>query len=137
MAFDIPVRFIQRFGTLRYAVAVLAVGVAVGLRLALDPLLGFRALYLPFMAGVLVTGYLGGRGPALAATELSGVGVWYFFGDHLSAGASGAALELGFFLTTSTAVSMLATPKGRLFGGDSAAASPCGGLRCLRDAPWP
>jgi PAS domain S-box-containing protein len=69
----------KRFATAHYAMAALAVACAVGLRLALDPVLGTQAPYLTFFAAVLVSVRLGGRGPALLSTALSVVSVWYFF----------------------------------------------------------
>ncbi len=39
-------------------------------RAALAPLLGLQAPLLPFLLGVLVCAYLGGRGPALLASAL-------------------------------------------------------------------
>ncbi|HTX34869.1 MAG TPA: PAS domain S-box protein [Bryobacteraceae bacterium] len=79
MDFGIPAGFIEKLAKPRYVLALLAVAGAVGLRLALDPLLGTQSPYLPLAAAVLVAGRLGGRGPALGATALGSLSAWYFF----------------------------------------------------------
>jgi len=71
--------FVRKFATTRYAIAALAVSAAVGLRLALDPLLGTQAPYVTFFLAVLVSARLGGRGPGLAATVLGVLSALYFF----------------------------------------------------------
>jgi len=71
--------FAKRVCTTRYAIAALAVSAAVGLRLALDPVLASHAPYITFLLAVLVAARLGGRAPALAATVLSVLGTLYFF----------------------------------------------------------
>ena len=54
----------------RYAAAIGVVFVVLAIRAALSPLLGVQAPLLPFLLGVLLAAYLGGRGPALLATGL-------------------------------------------------------------------
>jgi signal transduction histidine kinase/ActR/RegA family two-component response regulator len=63
----------------RYAAAVSVVLVIFALRAALAPLLGLQAPLLPFLLGVLICAYLGGRGPALLATALTPVlaTIWF------------------------------------------------------------
>ncbi|MDQ3651742.1 MAG: DUF4118 domain-containing protein [Acidobacteriota bacterium] len=56
---------------LRYGVAVLAVALAVALRLVLQPLLGEQAPLLLFTLAVIVSAWFGGLGPGLLATALS------------------------------------------------------------------
>ena len=63
---------------LRYSLGVLSVLVALAFRMALNPVLGPNAPYLPFALAIILAGRLGGRGPALAATALSALGVLYF-----------------------------------------------------------
>jgi PAS domain S-box-containing protein len=58
---------------LRYAVAVLAVGVAIGLRLSLDPLLGTRFPFALLLLAVLWVSAHRGTGPALLATVVGAV----------------------------------------------------------------
>jgi PAS domain S-box-containing protein len=67
----------------RYAIALAAAVVAVGLRRLLDPVLEDRYPYaLPFLA-VLVTARYGGFGPALAATVVGAVAaVWFLLPPH-------------------------------------------------------
>jgi signal transduction histidine kinase/ActR/RegA family two-component response regulator len=54
----------------RYGAAIGVVLVVFALRAALSPLLGVQAPLLPFLLGVLLAAYLGGRGPGLLATGL-------------------------------------------------------------------
>jgi len=56
---------------LRYGAAVAVVLAIGGVRAVLAPLLGTQAPLLPFVLGVFVCAYLGGRGPALLASALS------------------------------------------------------------------
>jgi two-component system sensor kinase FixL len=56
-----------------YLVVVLMVALGAGARLALDPLLGDRVVFLFFVPALLVAAATGGLGPGLAATVLSGI----------------------------------------------------------------
>src|SRR5262245_46376294 len=56
-----------------YGVAVVAVVVATGLRLLLDPLLGDKFPFATLFLAVLVAAWWGGYGPALLATALGAV----------------------------------------------------------------
>lgn len=64
---------------LRYSVAVFAVAAAAGLRLALHPLLGGHAAFLPFTLAVVVATHFGGRGPGLSSAALGLFAAWYVF----------------------------------------------------------
>lgn len=75
---------LSRSAVLRYGIATVAVTVAVlvasGVRLALNPLLGaHHAPYLPFTLAIMVAARIGGRGPGVAATALSTLFVLRFF----------------------------------------------------------
>src|SRR5690349_21093081 len=61
----------ERATVFRYAAAVGVVLVIFALRAALAPLLGLQAPLLPFLLGVLICAYLGGRGPALVASVIT------------------------------------------------------------------
>jgi PAS domain S-box-containing protein len=63
----------------RYGIAVVAVVGAMGLRFALEPVLGKHSPYLPFVLAVMVAARFGGWGPGLAATAASALSCWYFF----------------------------------------------------------
>lgn len=63
----------------RYGVAVLAVVVALGLRLTLIPLLAGTAPFLVFVLAVLWASWYGGAGPGMLATGLSALAGAYFF----------------------------------------------------------
>jgi signal transduction histidine kinase/ActR/RegA family two-component response regulator len=64
---------------LRYAAAAGITLLVFAIRAALAPLLGVQAPLLPFLLGVLVSAYLGGRGPALLAAGITPVlaTVWF------------------------------------------------------------
>jgi signal transduction histidine kinase/ActR/RegA family two-component response regulator len=68
----------------RFAAAVSVVLVVFALRAALAPLLGLQAPLLPFLLGVLICAYLGGRGPALFASALTPVlaTLWFTSWPH-------------------------------------------------------
>jgi signal transduction histidine kinase len=62
-----------------YAVAVVSVGIALILRLALDAYLGQVAAYSTFYIAVVLTVWLAGRGPAVLAIVLGVIlGSWFF-----------------------------------------------------------
>jgi PAS domain S-box-containing protein len=65
--------------TLRYGVAALAVGVALGLKLLLDPLITDQSPFLLLAGAVVVGAWFGGLGPGLLATALGALGADYFF----------------------------------------------------------
>ncbi len=56
---------------IRYSVAVLAVGLALLIKLLLAPLIEVESPFLIFMAAVLVSAWYGGRGPGLLTTCLA------------------------------------------------------------------
>ncbi|HUI56296.1 MAG TPA: PAS domain S-box protein [Bryobacteraceae bacterium] len=119
MALSVQPGYIKQFARAHYAIAVLAVAGAVGLRLALDPVIGAHAPYLPFVAAVLVAGRLGGRGPALAATVLSFISAWYFFLEprySFSLSQPNDAVGLGLFFVIAVAISLFETSGGLLSG---------------------
>jgi signal transduction histidine kinase len=64
---------------LRYAVAVISVAVALGLKLLLVPILSEDEPFLLFFAAILVTAVFGGLGPGLLATTIASLIDNYFF----------------------------------------------------------
>ena len=103
----------------RYGLAVLAVAVAVGLRLALDPMLAGHAQYLLFTAAVVIAGVFGGIMPAILAMLLAATAA------RLASGAAGewGTSELLAFLATSAvliwAVSHVSHPRSRAAEGEA------------------
>lgn len=69
---------------LRYGAAVLTVLAIFAARAAMAGLVGTQSPLLPFVLGIFVSAYLGGRGPALLATALSPVlaTVWFTQWPH-------------------------------------------------------
>src|SRR5215211_4054691 len=64
---------------LRYGVAVLAVGVAFGLKLLLDSLIVQDVPFLLVFGAIMVSAWYGGLGPGLLATVAAGLATDYFF----------------------------------------------------------
>jgi len=95
---------------LRYGVAGLATLAALGVRSALDPLIGVQSPYLPFTIAVIGVARFGGRGPGFAATALSAFGVVFFsLGPRYSAGIASpkGAVGLALFACVGSAISLL------------------------------
>src|SRR5215211_1318669 len=65
--------------SLRYGVAVLAVGVVLAVKLLLDPWITAESPFLLLAGAVVVGAWFGGLGPGLLATALGGLGADYFF----------------------------------------------------------
>jgi PAS domain S-box-containing protein len=64
---------------LRYGVGALAVGVALGLKLLLDPWITDQSPFLLLAGAVALGAWFGGLGPGLLATALGALGADYFF----------------------------------------------------------
>jgi two-component system sensor kinase FixL len=94
----------------RFGVAIVAVGLAFALRLALDPWLAGRAHYLLFTAAVVVAGVVGGARPAIAAALLAALAVQLIDGT----GGTAGNIELMAFTITSAVLIAAADHIGRL-----------------------
>ena len=64
---------------LRYGVAVLAAGAALGIKLLLDPLTVQDTPFLLVFGAIIVSAWYGGLGPGLLATAVSALAADYFF----------------------------------------------------------
>jgi PAS domain S-box-containing protein len=64
---------------LRYGVAVVAVALALGLKLLIDPLIMQETPFLLVFAAVMISAWFGGLGPGLLATALAALITDYFF----------------------------------------------------------
>jgi PAS domain S-box-containing protein len=64
---------------LRYSVAVMAVGAALGIKLLLDPLTVQDTPFLLVFGAIIVSAWYGGLGPGLLATFISAIATDYFF----------------------------------------------------------
>jgi K+-sensing histidine kinase KdpD len=62
-----------------YVVAVLAVGLALLVKLLLNPLIEEESPFLLFFGAVMVGAWFGGLGPGLFATALAALTAGYFF----------------------------------------------------------
>ncbi len=93
---------------LRYAMAVVVITAIAAARAALNPLLGTQSPLLPFLLGVFVSAYLGGRGPALLACALAPLLVIFWFTDWpYGAHALEFAAHAVFFLGIGLLLSLL------------------------------
>jgi PAS domain S-box-containing protein len=62
-----------------YAIALVSTTAATLVRLALDPIWGFKVPYILFYPTILVSGWFGGVGPGVVATILSATAAAYFW----------------------------------------------------------
>jgi len=89
---------------------LLAVALATGVRIALDPVVGLHSPYLPFVLALIVAARYGGRGPGLAATATSMLVVAYFFLEPLysfSIAEPWAMVGLALYGVVGVAISLL------------------------------
>ena len=88
-----------------------AVGLALVIKLLLDPLIGEETPFLLFFAAVMAVAYFGGLGPGLVATGLAALVAWYFFLFPLYSfrlESFGQGLRLVVFVLEGTFISLLA-----------------------------
>lgn len=90
----------------RYGLAFFAVLATAAARLALEPVLGERAPFLPFVIAILVTVFWGGTRAGLFSIVLSLLFGWYFSG--LTEFSAGNLLETSVFLLTSAGILLVA-----------------------------
>jgi PAS domain S-box-containing protein len=91
---------ISRSPLLSYGLAVLVTVLALGLTLALQPLIA-QSVFAFFLAGVLICAWWGGRGPGISATVLAFLALDYFLIPPLFAlwpKNASALVRLGLFL---------------------------------------
>lgn len=82
-----------------YSLAVIAVGLALIVRLALAPWMPDRAMFLPFFFAIAVTAMLAGMKPGLLATALSVLAVdWFLIPPLRSLWIAESEDQLAFFL---------------------------------------
>ncbi|HSG38071.1 MAG TPA: DUF4118 domain-containing protein, partial [Thermoanaerobaculia bacterium] len=74
-----PYSISDRSPVLRYGFALLAVALAVAIRLPLDPVLGLSVPFLFFFPAVMAAGWYGGFGPGVLATGVSALLADYFW----------------------------------------------------------
>jgi len=95
--------------TLHVAIPPITVLVALGLNLALVPLLKFESPFLLFTAAVLLSAWLGGARGGILATIASLIGVTLFFqiGGDFQISLPGHALRLSIFFAEGVLLSLL------------------------------
>lgn len=95
---------------LRYGVAVASVGLALGLKLLLNPVFMQEAQpFRLFLAAVVVSAWYGGLGPGLLATALAALVSDYFFISPINSfsGPSVETVPLGLFALEGILISLL------------------------------
>ena len=93
-----------------YAVAAVAVGLALLVKLLLDPLIEQESPFLLFFGAVMIGAWFGGLGPGLLATTLAALTAGYFFLSPtypLLAGDFGQVLRLALFVLEGSFISVL------------------------------
>jgi two-component system sensor histidine kinase/response regulator len=93
-----------------YGVAVLATGISILLRWPLWPVIGDHAPFMTFFPAVILSAYLGGLGPGLVATFVSGAAAAFFLVEpHFSFEVHDPAdiLALGLYTLTGVVLSVL------------------------------
>jgi PAS domain S-box-containing protein len=103
----------------RYAIAVAAAGLAVLLRIALQPLWGFGVPFITFYPAMMVSAWLGGFGPGMLTTLLCAAAAAYFWMPLLSAvavGDPGELVALIVFIAVGTVISGLNEAWRRMAG---------------------
>jgi PAS domain S-box-containing protein len=83
---------------LRYGVAVLVVGVALGIKLLLDPVITQDVPFLLLLGAVMVSAWYGGLGPGLLTVVLAGLATDFLFLRPQDPFAPGAIPLLVFFV---------------------------------------
>ncbi len=94
-----------------YGIAVLAVGLALLLKLLLDPMIYEESPFLLFFGAVMVGAWFGGLGPGLLATALATLASDYFFlapTQPLLVDGFGQSLRLIIFVLEGSLISLLA-----------------------------
>ena len=99
----------KSFRLFRYGVAVLAVGVALAIKLLLDPVLPEQSPFLLLAGAVMVGAWFGGLGPGVLATILGAIGADYLFLEPRGAftGPGLSALPLALFTVQGLLISTL------------------------------
>jgi PAS domain S-box-containing protein len=94
---------------LRYTVALAAVIACLGLRLALNPILGINVPFITFFFGVMVAAWYGGFGPGILAALLSTVVADHFFIAPVGSFSFNSAnvLALSLFVVEAMGISLL------------------------------
>jgi PAS domain S-box-containing protein len=92
-----------------YAVAFLAVGASLAVRLVLEPWLGMNVPYLQFFPAITLASWYGGFGPGSAATALSLLVSMYFFLPPAGFAVAGTAdlVSLPLFVLTGLGIAWL------------------------------
>jgi two-component system sensor kinase FixL len=103
----------KRSARVRYIMAAGMVLLAAAIRIALEPVLGERASFVPFMLPILASALWCGIGPAVGAIALSLALGLYFAGNGYF--APDVVLEAGIFVLISAGIVALAGAVGQLY----------------------
>jgi PAS domain S-box-containing protein len=91
-----------------YAIAVGSIGLAVVVRLAIDPGLGDHLPYVTFFIAVAITTWFGGLGPSLAAVVLGALAAnWVFMSPRHTLWIAGSMHQVGYAAYFAIALSIV------------------------------
>jgi signal transduction histidine kinase len=99
---------IVRARLIRYGLAMLIIGSLVGLKMYFDPLIGEKNPFLLFLAGIMLTAWIGGIGPGLMATTLAAFASDLLFltpGQLAHQNPLGANVQLALFFSEGALIS--------------------------------
>lgn len=97
-------------GRRAYAIGLVVLVLATGIKLALDPLIDTRTPFLLLLGTVMTAAWYGGLLPGLATTLLAALVGDYFFmpaSSSFASGYAGNAISLGLFLIEGSLISVL------------------------------
>jgi PAS domain S-box-containing protein len=92
---------------LRYGIAVLVAGVALGVGLLLEPLIPQDVSFLLMFGAIMVSAWYGGPGPGLLTMVVAGLAIGYFFLDPKGSAFGVGAFPLMVFFVEGTLVCLL------------------------------
>jgi PAS domain S-box-containing protein len=117
-------RLAERPAWVRYGTAVLLVMGVAAIRAALAPILGIQAPLLPFVISVLMSAWLGGRGPGILATLLAPLLATVWFAEWPNGGnAVQWSAHVLLFIVTALLVCLIMSELQRMHGAHSQAVS--------------
>jgi signal transduction histidine kinase len=99
---------IVRARLIRYGLAMLIIGPLAGLKMYFDPLIGEKNPFLLFLAGIMLTAWIGGLGPGLVATSMAALASdWLFLtpGQMVHQNPLGANIQLALFFVEGALIS--------------------------------
>jgi len=107
---------LRSWAVVRYPAAVLAVGLALAVHQALEPVWIGRVPFVPFYPTVVFVAWFGGMGPGLLATTLSALAITRIWAGAPAVPLVGHLIALVFFVGAGVVVSVLVAARDRARG---------------------